>query len=134
MVDDGFGPAHVNASDQRHDRESMLHFTRRLIERYRSSPEMGWGSLAIVEHDAPAVLVHSLAGAEGHMLALHNFSPLPASVTFTVPEALDDDVLVDLLVDNEVVTLDGHGSATIQLDSYGYRWYRVIRTGGKRLG
>ncbi len=43
VVGDGYGPDHVNASDQRHDEDSMLHFMRVLIERYRASAEMGWG-------------------------------------------------------------------------------------------
>jgi glycosidase len=134
MVDDGYGPQHINASDQRHDPDSMLHFTRRLIERYRSSPEMGWGQFTLIEQDAPAVLAHSLAGAEGHMIALHNFSGTPVSVGLRVPQVTEGDVLVDLLVDNEVIELDGRGGTTIQLDGFGYRWYRVIRPGGKRLG
>ena len=134
LVDDGFGPEHVNASDQRHDPDSMLHFMRRLIERYRASAEMGWGQFDLIEHDVPEVLVHSLAGAEGHMIALHNFSGKPASVAFEVPNVSDDDVLVDLLVDNQILELGARGATTIQLDGYGYRWYRVIRPSGKRLG
>jgi glycosidase len=112
----------------------MLHFTRRLIERYRSSPEMGWGQFTLIEQDAPAVLAHSLAGAEGHMIALHNFSGNSVSVTIQVPDADEHDVLVDLLVDSQVVELDEKGATTMQLDGYGYRWYRVIRPSGKRLG
>lgn len=134
IVDDGFSPTHVNASDQRHDPDSMLHFMRRLIERYRSSPEMGWGAFTVLTHDAPSVLAHSLVGAEGHMIALHNFSGDPASVTVRVPNVGEGDVLVDLLVDNAQIEVDGRGEATIQLDGYGYRWYRVITRGGKRLG
>ena len=134
LVDDGYGPAHVNVSDQRHDRDSMLHFTRRLIERYRSSPEMGWGAFELLTHDAEAVLAHSLTGAEGRMIALHNFSGKPVTVSVRLKDVTDEDALVDLLVDNEVVELDGRGGATFQLDGYGYRWYRVLRSSGKRLG
>jgi trehalose synthase len=38
VVDDGYSPEHVNASDQRHDPSSLLRFMRTLIARYRSSP------------------------------------------------------------------------------------------------
>jgi trehalose synthase len=134
IVDDGYSPEHVNASDQRHDPDSLLHFMRRLIERYRSSPEMGWGAFHLLEHDAPGVLAHTLVGAEGCMIALHNFSANPASVRVTVPELSPDDVLVDLLVDSQSVELDDDGTATFQLDGYGYRWYRVLPREGKRLG
>ncbi len=134
MVEGAYGPEHVNASDQRHDPESMLHFTRMLIERYRSSPEMGWGEFELIEHEVAEVLAHSVTGAEGRMIALHNFSSEPATVAFRLKEVNAGDVLVDLLVDNNEIELDGRGGATIQLDGYGYRWYRVIRPSGKRLG
>jgi trehalose synthase len=134
LVDDGYGPEHVNASDQRHDPDSMLHFMRRLIERYRASAEMGWGDFEFIKQSAKSVLVHSLASAEGRMVALHNFGSNPVSVTFDVENVGTDDVLVDLLVDNEVVSIGKKGSVTLQLDGYGYRWYRVIRPTGKRLG
>ena len=133
MVDDGFGPQHVNVSDQRHDPDSMLHFTRKLIGRYRSSPEMGWGAFEVVTHDSESVLVHSLTGAEGRMIALHNFSANPATVSIRLKQVTDDDVLVDLLTDDKQIELDGRGGAAIQLDGYGYRWYRVLRRSGKRL-
>ncbi len=134
LVDDGFGPEHVNVSAQRHDRESLLHFVTRLIKRYRSSPEMGWGEFTLLAHDAPAVFAHCLTGAEGRMIALHNFSGNPVSVSLRVPDTEPGDELVGLIVGNETVELDDRGTTTIQLDGYGYRWYRVINPTGKRLG
>jgi glycosidase len=131
---DGFSPEHVNVSDQRHDPDSMLQFMRRLVERRRSSAEMGWGRLEIVSHDAPSVLVHGMSGAEGRMVALHNFSPNPASVDFTLEGVTDEYELVDLLVDGQLVAPGQGGTVTVQLDGYGYRWLRVIRPAGKRLG
>jgi glycosidase len=44
IVSGGFSPEHVNVADQRHDDGSLLHFIRRLIERYRASAEIGWGT------------------------------------------------------------------------------------------
>ena len=131
---DGFSPEHVNVSDQRHDPDSMLQFMRRLVERRRSSAEMGWGRLEIVEHDASSVLVHSLSGAEGRMVAIHNFSPNPASVSFTLEGVTETHELVDLLVDGQVLAPGPGGAITVQLDGYGYRWLRVIDPDGKRLG
>ena len=134
MVGDGYGPKHVNVSDQRHDPESLLNFMRRLIERHRSSPEMGWAEFELITHDTESVLAHSLTGAEGRMIALHNFSSHPVSVSVRLKNVGDGDELIDLFVDNEVVEIDGRGGATFQLDGYGHRWYRVLRGGGKRLG
>jgi trehalose synthase len=134
LVGDGYGPHHVNASDQSHDPESLLHFMRTLIERYRASPEMGWGQFELLAQGAPSVLAHSLAGAEGRMVALHNFGDAGAVVDFAVPGATSDHYLVDLLVDGRNVELDVKGAASISMDGYGYRWFRVMGPEGKRLG
>ncbi|MCU1514026.1 MAG: treS, partial [Microbacteriaceae bacterium] len=134
VVIGGFSPEHVNVSDQRHDPDSMLHFMRRLVERYRSSPEMGWGQFEVVKHEAKSVLVHSLEGVEGRMVALHNFSGEGTTVTFRLRDVTTDEVLVDLLVDGQSIVISDDGSATIALDGYGYRWLRLIHPAGKRLG
>jgi len=134
VVDDGYAPEHVNASDQRHDSESLLHFMRTLISRYRASPEMGWGQFELIPQSCETVLVHSLAGAEGRMVALHNFSDASASVEFAVPDTTGDHKLIDLLVDGRTVDLDDRGRGTVPMDGYGYRWFRVMGPEGKRLG
>ena len=134
VVGGAYGPEHVNASDQRHDPDSLLRFMRTLIARYRASAEMGWGRCDILPHDAARVLVHTLTGEEGRMVALHNFSADPASVRFTLPDCDDGDQLVDLLVDGRTERLRSHGEVSMDLPGYGYRWLRVIRPSGKRLG
>ncbi|MCU1418768.1 MAG: treS, partial [Schumannella sp.] len=134
MVRDGYAPEHVNASDQRHDPESLLRFMRILIERYRASAEMGWGQFELIPQSAPSVLAHTLAGAEGRMVAVHNFSEAGAVVDITVPQASAGHHLVDLLVDGRNIDLDAKGRASLPMDGYGYRWFRVIGPEGKRLG
>jgi trehalose synthase len=134
VVGDGYSPEHINATDQRHDSSSLLHFMRMLIARYRASPEMGWGDFELLKHSAPGVLAHSLSGAEGSMVALHNFGDAAAVVDFVVPGATGEHHLVDLLVDGQTVELDGDGRASIPMDGYGYRWLRLIGPEGKRLG
>ena len=134
VVKGGYGPEHVNASSQRHDPDSLLHFMRTLVARYRASAEMGWGELAILKHDAPGVLAHSLTGAEGRMVALHNFVGDPANVRFTLPDATNEHRLVDLLVDGITLRPDADGVTELAMDGYGYRWFRVLEPGDKRLG
>jgi trehalose synthase len=134
VVPGGYGPEHVNASSQRHDPDSLLAFMRTLIGRYRASAEMGWGEFALLAHDAPAVLAHSLTGAEGRMVALHNFGGDPANVRFTLPGTSTEHRLVDLLVDGVTLCPDEHGVTELSMDGYGYRWFRVLAPGDKRLG
>ena len=134
VTNDGYGPEHVNASDQRHDPDSLLQFMRVLIKRYRASSEMGWGDCEVLDQPAKSVFAHSLSSAEGRMVALHNFSPDPVTTTFVIPDTQDGDVLVDLLVDGRPLAFDEDGSVTVPLEAYGLGWIRVIRADGKRLG
>ncbi|MEO5921315.1 MAG: alpha-amylase family protein [Pseudolysinimonas sp.] len=134
VVGDGYSPEHVNASDQRHDSTSLLRFMRTLISRYRASAEMGWGAFELIRQPAKSVLVHSMAGAEGRMVALHNFGDAPATVAFSVPGTDEGFQLIDLLVDDLVVDIGKGGAASVPMDGYGYRWFRVLGQSGKRLG
>ncbi len=134
VVRGGYGPEHINASSQRHDTDSLLHFMRTLVARYRASAEMGWGELTVLKSNEAGVLVHTLTGAEGRMVALHNFGGDPAVVRFALPDANEEHRLVDLVVDGVTLELDASGATEIAMDGYGYRWLRVLSPGDKRLG
>jgi glycosidase len=133
VTEGGFAPEHVNASDQRQEPESMLRFMQRLIQRYRASAELGWGELQLFDTDSPAVLAHAVEGAEGRMVAVHNLSGEPATVSFVVDRVNDTDTLVDLLFDGLVVTPSEKGEVSVSLDGYGFRWLRVLGAEDKRL-
>ncbi len=132
VVDDGFSPEHVNVADQRHDPDSLLQFMRLLIRIYRNSAEIGWGDFAVLEQDNHAVLAHAVTGAEGQMVAVHNFGPDPAIVSVAVPGADASTRLIDLLESGET-TLTNAGVAELSLPAYGYRWMRVADATTKRL-
>ncbi len=132
LVDGGFAPDHVNVSAQRNDPDSLLNFIRTLAERYRTSPEIGWGELNVLEQDHDAVLAHSVTGAVGRMIALHNFSSEPVTVTLTLDDIDETSELVDLLGESSTHPLAA-GQVELPLDGYGHRWLRVISNGDKRL-
>ena len=46
-----YGPDQVNVVSQRHDPDSLFSFLREHIRCYRECPELGWGTLAILDHD-----------------------------------------------------------------------------------
>ncbi|AZC13295.1 alpha-amylase family protein [Microbacterium sp. ABRD28] len=129
---DGYAPEHVNVADQIEDRDSLLHFVRGLIARYRISPELGWGSLEVIEHDVPAVMVHKLAADVGAMVAVHNFADVPATISFALPDEPEGTRLVDLLAADRM-PLDGKGRIEMEIAPYGFRWLRVSRPGDGRV-
>jgi len=128
VVGDGYGPEHVNVMDQLHDPESLLSWMRRLIEIRRGCPELGWGELTILDHDAGhAALAHRLALRGSAVIAIHNLGADPVTVTVPCEDFGDDPRVVDLIT-HEVVTVTS-GTVTSALEGYGVRWLRV-RTAG----
>ncbi|WP_460946842.1 hypothetical protein [Okibacterium endophyticum] len=123
----------MNASDQRHDPDSLWHFVQRLTSRYRSSPELGWGALTVLPQQNDSVLAHLVSDTAGQMLALHNFGAEAASVTLVL-DGMDSTVqLIDLLGEESIVRPTDDGECELVLDGYGCRWLRVLRKGEKRL-
>jgi hypothetical protein len=117
---------------QRDDEGSLLQHLRRLIARYRSSPEIGWGALEILEQDQDAVLAHSMRSDLGRLVALHNFGERPVTVALKLADEPAGTALVDLMGPAQYA-IDG-GAVQIELEAYGYRWLRVSRPGDGRLG
>ncbi|GAA5089940.1 alpha-amylase family protein [Microbacterium yannicii] len=129
---DGYAPQHVNAADQIEDRGSLLHFFRDLISRYRISPELGWGTLEVLEQPVDHLLVHSLRADVGRMVAIHNFADVPATTSFSLKDEPDGTRLVDLL-GAERIPLDERGRVELEVPAYGYRWLRVSRPDDGRV-
>lgn len=129
---DGYAPQHVNAADQIEDRGSLLHFFRDLISRYRISPELGWGTLEVLEQPVDHLLVHSLRADVGRMVAIHNFADVPATTSFSLKDEPDGTRLVDLL-GAERIPLDERGRVELEVPAYGYRWLRVSRPNDGRV-
>ncbi len=132
VVEGDFGPTHVNVVQQRHDEKSLLQFVQQLIKSYRVSAEIGWGQPSVLEQEHDAVLAHSLTGAEGQMVALHNLAEEPVTVALKIPGVDDSCRLVELLGDDDHQP-NADGEIELQLGRYGYCWMRVLRPEDKRL-
>jgi glycosidase len=128
----GWSPEHVNVVEQRHDENSLMRFISRLIVRHRTSPEIGWGELDILECDADEVLAHSLTAPIGRMVAIHNFAPEALEVTIKVDGEPKGTILSDLMAPGEQ-PIGPNGRTILELEAYGHRWLRVVRPGDKRL-
>lgn len=127
VVGDGYGPEHVNVMDQLHDPDSLLSWIRRLIKLRHACPELGWGELQVLEHDAgPAVLAHRLSLESTAIIALHNLGADPVTVTVPADGFGDEPRVVDLLTHD---VLDPGTEVGCALEGYGVRWLRVRPTG-----
>lgn len=128
----GFGPEHINVSDQRRDPDSLLNFVSLLVRRYRECPELGWGPVEVLDQPHRPVLALRSALDDGTVVTVHNLSPEPVTVPLDLTAAVGGHRLVDLLLDG-AVRLDDRGRAEIPLEGYGHRWFRVVGPETRRL-
>jgi trehalose synthase len=130
VVDGYFGPRNINAAAAKRDPESLWNFIATLIQRYRESPELGWGEFEVVRHDAPKVLLHRCNRDGSTLILAHNLGAEPASVTANAtsteePEASFSGAVLRDLLGGQDVQLADDGGFDLELDRYGYRWFRI---------
>ena len=127
-----YGPEFVNVTDQQRDPDSLLNFIRRLASTYRDCPELGWGSIEVLEQPYPAVLAQRCTWDDGSIVTLHNAAADPVAVPLTLTDLEPGTLLADLLTDGTVEP-DDKGRVELPLSAYGYRWLRVTPPGSRRL-
>jgi trehalose synthase len=129
---DGYAPEHVNVQAQMHDPDSLLSTIMGFISRFRSSPEIGWGRFELLDAGEPAVIAHRITEDHLRFVAVHNFAPRPVTVTLELGDLPEAAVLSDLF-ETGVDEIDDRGRVEVQLDAYGYRWFRILAPGDRRL-
>jgi maltose alpha-D-glucosyltransferase / alpha-amylase len=118
-----YGYQRVNVEAQRRDPQSLLNWTERSIRMRKECPEISWGDWKILKARSTEVLVMRYDWDNHTLLIAHNFSPKPRAFS------LDADVvggrqLVNLLT-REDCQADDNGRLHLDLDGYGYRWFRA---------
>lgn len=112
---------------------SLWWFVRGLIYRYRRTPQIGWSTVEVLDHDQPAVLAHLCREPGGWtMLALHNFGADGCLVTVRLPGLPRDCRLADLVGphgDRGELTELRSGRTALEIDGFGGRWLQVLRPG-----
>lgn len=116
------GADKINAEAQQRDPDSLLNWVRRLVDTRQSCPEVGWGEWRCIETHNPAVFAQRFAWEQGTVLIVHNLAPRNCSVKLD----LDKDEMKQLigLFGNRVYPEKKRKGTTIELDAYGYRWFR----------
>ena len=114
VAEGDYAPARVNVESQRHDPESLLNWTTRIVGLRRQCPEIGWGEWAVLPVDEPAVLAHRCDWEGRTFVAAHNLSGEPLTVR------LDLD---DVAEPRNLFTGEPEGPG-LELEPFGYRWLR----------
>jgi len=118
-----YGYKRVNVEAQRRDPHSLLNWMERKIRMRKECPEISWGDWKILETNAADVLVMEYTWRDHSLIVLHNFVDQPRAVRIPVRTA-GTQVLVDLLWTNDSRASE-HGHHEIELEPYGYRWFRA---------
>jgi maltose alpha-D-glucosyltransferase/alpha-amylase len=125
VIDDPeHGYEKVNVVDQRRDPESLLNFTERLIRMRRECPEISWGEYTVLEPNEPEVLALQYEWRNASMVFVHNFADARREVRIDVKIA-GGEQLFDVFDGQCRRTPDGTTTHRIELDPYGYHWFRV---------
>jgi maltose alpha-D-glucosyltransferase/alpha-amylase len=123
IKDPVYGYRTVNVAEQRRDAESLLNWTERMVRARKECPEISWGDFAVLPTNAAGVLAIKYDWRATSLVTLHNFAAAKRTVRLQV-EAPGGARLIEVF--------DGHhsrarsdGAHRIELDAYGWRWFRV---------
>ncbi|MBW3547527.1 MAG: alpha-amylase family protein [Actinobacteria bacterium] len=127
-----FGPLAVNVTQQRRDTDSLMSWMERIIRRRRETPELGWGEPTVLTTSEPAVFAHRCDWEDGSVVAVHNLGDEPCIVEIEV--GADPDATLADLLDSDVGAHPVTGDRLqLQLERYGYRWFRVQQPSGRSV-
>jgi maltose alpha-D-glucosyltransferase/alpha-amylase len=117
-----FGYKAVNVVDSEADPDSFLNWMKRLIVLRRQCPEWGWGSCHVVPTAEPGIFTHRAERNGRRLIAVHNLTEKAAPVRL---EKEPDTRLVPIFSSRSKDP--DPDSAKLELEAYGYRWYRQER-------
>ncbi|MFL5321463.1 MAG: alpha-amylase family protein [Myxococcaceae bacterium] len=124
VIDRGeFSYEKVNVADQRRDPESLLNWTERMIRMRKECPEIGWGKWRALKTNRRSVVALRFDWRGNSVVTLHNLVGHPQETKFGAGDQ-ESGQLVNLIT-NDHSHADGRGQHAVQLEAYGYRWYRV---------
>jgi maltose alpha-D-glucosyltransferase/alpha-amylase len=126
IIDKGaYAFQHVNVAAQRRDPNSFLNWMERIIRMRKEVPEIGWGDFSFVSTRTREVLAIRYDWRNNSVLCVHNLSPEPREVRFSLNGQGDEPcVLVNLLTEDHSHPETGSRHC-ILIEPYGYRWFRV---------
>jgi maltose alpha-D-glucosyltransferase/alpha-amylase len=124
-----YGFREVNVAAQRRDPGSLLSWMERALRVRKECVEIGWGDWSFLATGARGTMAMRYEWRSHAFVAVHNFTAKPQVAAFSGKEA--GDRLVSLL-GNKDSEPDGRGRHVIELEPYGYRWFKVGGTDSLR--
>jgi maltose alpha-D-glucosyltransferase/alpha-amylase len=124
VIDSGrYGYPYVNVETESRDTASLLNFIKKIIRLRKACPEIGYGDWEIIDTDSPNVLAIRYHWNNSSLLVLHNLSNQQQAVTISA-EKIGGTKLYDCL-DSLKQIADAGSLHHLNLEGYGFRWYKV---------
>jgi maltose alpha-D-glucosyltransferase/alpha-amylase len=124
VIDDPvYGYRRLNVAALRRDPGSLLNWVERAIRRRRECREISWGGWEVLDAGVPGVLAMRYDWDGSSVVTAHNFTGRGMAIQLS-PGAAGGRLLVDLLGSRDCCAEDG-GKVLVDLEPYGYRWFRA---------
>lgn len=124
VAQEPYGPADVNAADQEHDPDSLLHWMRLLIKTRRQTAAAGYGAVEVLECGSQDVLAHRFIWETHLAVMVHNLSDKARNLNLARLAGDEAEHLQIVLGDSSCCAGDVVEDRNIRLPGYGYRWIR----------
>jgi maltose alpha-D-glucosyltransferase/alpha-amylase len=123
IADRIYGYKQVNVEAQTRDSDSLLNFTRHLIQCRKPHPALGCGSCQFLQSTSKAVLSHLRQHGDDTILALHNLSPATQRATLELQDFAGLTPL-DILTGADCPRISAQPYEVL-LQPYEYRWLQL---------
>jgi maltose alpha-D-glucosyltransferase/alpha-amylase len=120
-----YGYQAVNVEDQLRRRDSLLRWMIELVRVRKQTPEIGAGRWHLIKSSNAHVLAlrYDLKGST--VVCVHNFDDRPHKLTISLD---GHNHHLRSLLDDDESRGSSSGAHQVQLQPYGYRWYRATRS------
>jgi maltose alpha-D-glucosyltransferase/alpha-amylase len=126
IIDKGaYAFQHVNVAAQRRDPNSFLNWMERIIRMRKEVPEIGWGNFSFISTRTREVLAIRYDWRNNSVLCVHNLSPEPREVRFSLNGQGDEPCILVNLLSEDHSRPENDSRHCILIEPYGYRWFRV---------
>ena len=119
-----FGYPAVNVRDQQQDPESLLCWFQRTIDALRECPEIGCGTVTVLDAQTEQALALRYDGPTGCVLAVLNLGEDACELDLAEQVQAADGFPVDVLADRAYPAAE---PGALAVDGRGYRWLRLAR-------
>jgi len=127
VISDGeYGYEQVNVISQQRDPGSFLNWMERAIRTRKQCLEFGWGNWQTLETDVSSVFAHSCKSKGNTVIAIHNLSDQPCTVTLKSYSG-DLKQWSEVFGDRQYEPFNA-SLPCFDLEAYGYRWFQISNT------